>query len=88
MQADILITMNTQRTPEFSRGIAVFCKSSVLFTTISAMLASNLDLEIISPPQDFECGDVHFYRQGNLSLSRKKLEPLLDRYFSKFEQIP
>jgi exopolyphosphatase len=86
MQADILITMNTQRTPEFSRGIAVFCKSSVLFTTISAMLASNLDLEIISPPQGFECGDVHFYRQGNLSLSRKKLEPLLDRYFSKLEE--
>ncbi len=86
MQADILMTMNTQRTPEFSRGIAVFCKSPVLFTTISAMLASNLDLEIIPPPQGFECGDVHFYRQGNLSLSRKKLEPMLDRYFSQLEQ--
>ncbi len=86
MQADILMTMNTQRTPEFSRGIAVFCKSPVLFTTISAMLASNLDLEIIPPPHGFECGDVHFYRQGNLSLSRKKLEPMLDRYFSQLEQ--
>ena len=86
MQADILMTMNTQRTPEFSRGIAVFCKSPVLFTTISAMLASNLDLEIIPPPHGFKCGDVHFYRQGNLSLSRKKLEPMLDRYFSQLEQ--
>lgn len=85
MQADILMTMNTQRIPEFSRGIAVFCKSPVLFTTISAMLASNLDLEIIPPPQGFDCGDVHFFRQGNLSLSRKKLEPMLDRYFSKRE---
>ena len=86
MQADILMTMNTQRTPKFSRGIAVFCKSPVLFTTISAMLTSNLDLEIIPPPQRFDCGDVHFFRQGNLSLSRKKLEPMLDKYLSKIEQ--
>jgi len=85
-QADILMTMNTQRTPEFSRGIAVFCKSPVLFTTISAMLAFNLDLELIPPPQGFKCGDVHFFRQGNLSLSRKKLEPILDQYVSKLEQ--
>ncbi|WP_035235538.1 DHHA2 domain-containing protein [Desulfobacter vibrioformis] len=87
MQADILMTMNTQRIPEFSRGIAVFCKSPVLFTTISAMLASNLDLEIIPPPQGFNCGGVHFFRQGNLSLSRKKLEPMLSRYFSKCEHL-
>lgn len=85
VQADILMTMNTQRMPEFSRGISVFCKSPVLFTTISAMLAFNLDLEIITPPQGFACGDVHFFRQGNLSLSRKKLEPILDQYFSKLE---
>ncbi|WP_320044401.1 DHHA2 domain-containing protein [uncultured Desulfobacter sp.] len=85
VQADILMTMNTQRMPEFSRGISVFCKSPVLFTTISAMLAFNLDLEIITPPQGFACGDVHFFRQGNLSLSRKKLEPILDQYFSKME---
>jgi exopolyphosphatase len=87
VQADILMTMNTQRTPEFSRGIAVFCNSPLLFTTISAMLAFNLDLEVITPPQGFESGDVHFFRQGNLSLSRKKLEPILDQYFSKLEQI-
>lgn len=86
VQADILMTMNTQRTPEFSRGIAVFCKSPVLFTTISTMLAFNLDLETIPPPQGFECGNVHFFRQGNLSLSRKKLEPILDKYFSKLEE--
>ena len=86
MQADILMTMNTQRTPKFSRGISVFCKSPDLFTTISNMLASNLDLEIISPPQGFDSGSVHFFRQGNLSLSRKKLEPMMDRYFSKVEQ--
>ncbi|NDY71734.1 pyrophosphatase [Desulfobacter hydrogenophilus] len=86
VQADILMTMNTQRTPKFSRGIAVFCKSPILFTTISAMLAFNLDLEIISPPQGFEGGDVHFFRQGNLSLSRKKLEPILDQYVSKLKQ--
>ncbi|MGD9826482.1 MAG: pyrophosphatase, partial [Desulfobacter sp.] len=83
---DILMTMNTQRTPEFSRGIAVFCKSPVLYTTISAILTFNLDLETIPPPQGFNCGDVHFYRQGNLNLSRKKLEPILDRYFSNLEQ--
>lgn len=87
MQADILMTMNTQRTPRFSRGIAVFCKSPDLFTTISAMLASNLDLEVIPGPPGFDCGRVHFFRQGNLSLSRKKLEPVLDRYFSKFKQV-
>ena len=86
VQADILMTMNTQRTPEFSRGIAVFCKSPVLFTTISAMLAFNLDLEIIPPPQGFEGNDVYFFRQGNLSLSRKKLEPILDQYVSKLKQ--
>jgi len=83
MQADILMTMNTQRTPEFSRGIAVFCTSPVLFTTISAMLTSNLDLETIPPPRGFDCGSVHFFRQGNLGLSRKKLEPMLNHYFSK-----
>ena len=83
MQADILMTMNTQRVPEFSRGISVFCKSPALFTTILAMLTFNLDLEVITPPQGFEAGDVHFFRQGNLSLSRKKLEPVLDQYFSK-----
>lgn len=86
VQADILMTMNTQRTPEFSRGIAVFCKSPVLFTTISAMLAFHLDLERIPPPRGFDCGEVHFFRQGNLSLSRKKLEPILDRYLSNLEQ--
>ncbi|HAR32697.1 MAG TPA: pyrophosphatase [Desulfobacter sp.] len=85
IQADILMTMNTQRTPEFSRGIAVFCKSPILYTTISAILTFNLDLEIIPPPQGFNCGKVHFYRQGNLNLSRKKLEPILNRYFSNLE---
>jgi exopolyphosphatase len=83
VQADILMTMNTQRMPEFSRGISVFCKSPALFTTILAMLTFNLDLEVITPPRGFEPGDVHFFRQGNLSLSRKKLEPVLDQYFSK-----
>ena len=87
MQADILMTMNTQRTPEFSRGISVFCKSPVLFTTISAMLSFNLDLETIPPPKGFDCGKVHFFCQGNLSLSRKKLEPILDKYFSNFEHV-
>ncbi|WP_020586627.1 DHHA2 domain-containing protein [Desulfobacter curvatus] len=86
VQADILMTMNTQRTPEFSRGISVFCKSPVLFTTILAMLTFNLDLELVPPPQGFNCGKVHFYRQGNLKLSRKKLEPILDQYFSKLER--
>ncbi len=85
MQADILMTMNTQRTPEFSRGIAVFCNSPSLFTPISTMLAANLDLEIISPPMGFDCGEVHFFRQGNLNLSRKKLEPMLNRYLSNLE---
>nr|WP_321403037.1 DHHA2 domain-containing protein [uncultured Desulfobacter sp.] len=83
VQADILMTMNTQRMPEFSRGISVFCKSPDLFTTMLAMLTFNLDLEVITPPQGFAPGDVHFFRQGNLSLSRKKLEPILDQYFSK-----
>lgn len=85
MRADIVMTMNTQRTPEFSRGISVFCNTPVLFTTISAILASNLDLEIIPPPQGFDCGNVHFFRQGNLSLSRKKLEPMLDKCFRYLE---
>lgn len=82
---DVLISMNAYTDPEFNRDLAVYCADPEKHEKLIAFLREQgLDLERIEMDGQKPCleGRISYYRQGNLSISRKKLSPLLDNYFS------
>ncbi len=79
----VLIVMMASHDPDFHRELILFCKDKELL----ARLATNLDSQglRLSPLQQAEAvaggsGFVSVYGQGNTSMSRKKLQPLLHSY--------
>ncbi len=83
IQADILITMNTCNTPEFSRDMAITGKDPALLIPLLKMLSSNgLDLTPMHQTTQESDGNTLFFNQKNPAVSRKKLIPMLARHFS------
>ncbi len=67
----------------FRRELAVHVPDLVLAAGLIAMLeASDLGLNRIRPAGLIDPGPVLFYTQRNATISRKKLQPLLQRFFS------
>ena len=67
----------------FRRELAVFAPDATLAAGLTAMLeASDLKLSRIQPPGLKGSGRATFYSQQNTAFSRKKLQPLLQRFFS------
>lgn len=88
---DLLLSMNAYTDQGFTRDLAVYCKDVCLHEKIIGFLQEKgLDLTVFSLEDQKPCldGKISFYRQGNLSISRKKLSPLLDDYFTAFGPRP
>ncbi len=82
---DLLLSMNAYTDPGFNRDLAIYCKNSELHDKIVEFLEEKgLELTPVSIGDQKPCleGKISFYRQGNLGISRKKLSPLLDDYFT------
>ncbi len=82
---DLFFSMNAYTNPGFNRDLAVYCKEIQLHDKIIKFLQEKgLELTPVSLGDQKTCleGKISFYRQGNLGISRKKLSPLLDDYFT------
>ncbi len=84
LNLDVLFSMNAFTNPDFSRDLVVFCKTPNEHDTLIEYLQENgLELspiELVDQPQG-ENGYIRFYKQGNLGISRKKLQPLLAGFY-------
>ncbi len=81
---DLLLSMNAYTRPEFNRDLVIFCKSKDIYDQLLPYLQKNkLDLTPIDcPGQKLRDGGlINFYKQGNLQVSRKKLQPLLADFY-------
>ena len=84
---DVLFSMNAYTTPEFNRDLAIYCKDADRHDAVLAFLQEQgLELSPVEMPTGLKpCleGKISFHGQANLGISRKKLAPLLDQFFSK-----
>ncbi len=68
----------------FRRELLVYTPDPALAADLMTMLkASDLELERIRPAGLGDPERVMMFAQGNASVSRKKLQPLLHRFFSQ-----
>jgi len=82
-ELDVLLVMNAYTNPDFVRNLGVYIPDSDLREkTIKFLEASDLGLEILDSRFSGESGGIVYYHQGNLGISRKKLQPLLKDFFS------
>ncbi len=78
---DVLLAMNAYTDPEFTRNIGVFIPDSDnRDKTIRFLESSNLGLEIMET--GLSGSGLVFYYQSNLGISRKKLQPILNDFYS------
>ena len=81
---DLLIFMNAYRNSEFNRDLVIFCESKNVHDQLFAYFQENkLDLTPITRPgpKQINNGFISFHKQGNLGMSRKKLQPLLTDFY-------
>lgn len=77
---DVLLVMNAYDAPEFQRDFVIYCNSQELYEKLFECLQKHvLDLDPVERARGnrYTAGYLSFYRQGNLDMSRKKLQPLL-----------
>lgn len=83
---DVLLSMNAFASPDFSRDLVVYCTTKEVHDALVVHLQNNaLDLtphEYAGEQQEGN-GFMSFYHQGNLGISRKKLQPVLAEYYKK-----
>ena len=84
---NVLLSMNAYARPDFTRDLAVYCTDAQAHDELIAYLQDQgLELTALDMPEGLKpCleGKISFYNQANLGISRKKLAPLLDTFFSK-----
>ncbi len=83
---DVLLSMNVYADPDFKRDLVLFCTDHVVHDAlISYLEKEGLGLSVIQVKGVIPCqtGQIGFYRQKNLNISRKKLVPLLDQYMPR-----
>lgn len=85
---DLLLAMNAYTDPEFHRDLALYSPDQNLRKRVISHLESKeLGLEEFDPgeidPGEIEGSEnISFFAQGDLSKSRKKLQPILNEYLS------
>jgi exopolyphosphatase len=78
---DVLIAMNAYTEPQFTRELVVFCPDAALRVKLLDFLAgSELGLSKLAASINDEA--TALYAQANQSYSRKKLQPLIDGFFT------
>jgi exopolyphosphatase len=81
---DILLAMNAYTDPDFHRDLAVYSPDQSLRQKVIAHLeAKGLGLKPIDPQELKGKGNISFFEQGDLSRSRKKLQPILSEFLSR-----
>jgi len=83
---DVLLSMNAYTNPEFNRDLVIYCRTRESHDALFDFLQDNgLDLAPIDSPGCREQGGafISFHRQGNLGISRKKIQPLLADFYKK-----
>lgn len=81
---DLLLSMNAFTNPDFHRDLVIFAKDENAHDQLLACLQENgLDLKIVSVEgqKTPTTGFIQFYQQGNLGISRKKMQPILAAFF-------
>ncbi len=84
-QLDILLSMNAYTTPDFNRDLIIYCTTKKKHDALVDFLQKkDLELTTIDFSGKHQEGDavISFYRQGNLGISRKKLQPLLADFYT------
>ena len=82
---DVLFAMNAYTDPDFHRELVVYSPNSEVFNkTLDFLNETNLNLESINlPNQKTDAdGQVTYFKQGHLGMSRKKLQPLLNEFYT------
>jgi len=75
---DLLLAMSAYTDPEFHRDLAVCSPDQSLIEKVVAHLETKgLGLKSIDSKESKEKRNISFFVQGNLSISRKKLQPIL-----------
>jgi len=80
---DLLLSMNAFSNPNFRRDLVLFTKSKDASDKLYAYLQDKgLELSEIENTEQKQSANGHiaFYNQGNLGVSRKKLQPFLAEY--------
>jgi exopolyphosphatase len=79
---DVLLAMNAFTDPEFTRNLCVYIPDSKLRArTIRFLESADLGLEIMDIGLSGDTDKFVVYHQGNLGMSRKKLQPVLNEFF-------
>ncbi len=80
----VLLSMNAYTNPDFNRDLVIYCVDKEGHDRLLEYLhGAGLELSVIEYPEAQEgVGCISFYRQGNLALSRKKLQPLLADFYT------
>ena len=82
---DILLAMNAYKSPDFKRGIVLFCRDAAVHDDVITFLQQQgLELRELDMKDQATCtlGKISYFNQGNLRISRKKLQPMLDLFAS------
>jgi len=78
---DVLIAMNAYTEPQFTRELVVYCPDATLRgRLLNFLTTSELGLSPISATTGDEAAAL--FAQANQSYSRKKLQPLIDGFFT------
>ncbi len=80
---DILLAMNAYTNPDFKRDIVLFCRDGAVHDDVVTFLQQQgLELRELEMKDQETCtfGKISYYSQGNLSISRKILQPMLDLF--------
>ena len=81
----VLLSMNAYTNPDFNRDLVIYCVDKEDHDQLLEYLhGSGLELSVIEYPEAQEGeGCISFHCQGNLAISRKKLQPLLADFYTK-----
>lgn len=77
---DVLLSMNAFTSPSFTRELVVYCADKELRERVVAFLEAS-ELQLNRKPGDGVDPSTALYAQGNVAISRKKLQPLLAAFF-------
>ena len=81
---DLLVAMNASTDPEFHRELTVYSPDQGLREEVIAHLETKgLGLKPTDPQELKGKRNIYFFEQGDLSTSRKKLQPILSEFLSR-----
>ncbi len=82
-ELDLLLAMNAYNDPDFHRELVVFSPDRDLREKLHAFFKElDLGLDDLDPGKLKDAHTIAFFKQGNLAKSRKRLQPVLNNFFT------